>query len=51
MFIDRSLISGVIRTLNFNITEAQIEEWEDGANNKVQDLVKINDEGDEYFSD
>lgn len=49
--IDRSLISGVIRTLNFNITEEQIEEWENGVNNTVQDLVKIEEEDDEYFSD
>ena len=56
----RSLVSGVLRTLDLPITEDQIEMWENGA--KVQDafpnltpsqrefiLTGITD--DEYFSD
>ena len=31
MQIERSLISGIIRTLNFPVTESQIEIWEQGA--------------------
>ena len=63
MVIERSLVSGVIRTLGLPVTEEQIEAWENGSNIKISNQlnslllsVDINsdidyDEGIDYFSD
>jgi hypothetical protein len=61
----RSLMSGIIRTLKFNVTEAEIEAWESGItplnlDEKERDFIDnqlfdiVHDDEDEeidYFSD